>query len=197
MEQVQLGHPSFQLGEATATNAAANPDVKFTIVDFGFDPDIPNVRELVYQTDEAAFAAGYLATADDAEDVVQEVFARVLAADTVPEDFRAWVYRLTRNRCLNWRRDAGRRKDAAPMATGFDAALAASGPLTRLVKDERRERLVEELARLPAELREVLMLRYVDGLGRGEIAAVLDVPVSTVKSRLFQGVQRLRDGWEP
>jgi putative multiple sugar transport system substrate-binding protein len=51
----------FQLGEATATNAAANPDVKFTIVDFGFDPDIPNVRELVYQTDEAAFAAGYLA----------------------------------------------------------------------------------------------------------------------------------------
>jgi putative multiple sugar transport system substrate-binding protein len=51
----------FELGEATATNAAANPDVKFTIVDFGYDPDIPNVRELVYQTDEAAFAAGYLA----------------------------------------------------------------------------------------------------------------------------------------
>jgi putative multiple sugar transport system substrate-binding protein len=51
----------FELGEATATNAAANPDVKFTIVDFGYDPDIPNVRELVYQTDEAAFASGYLA----------------------------------------------------------------------------------------------------------------------------------------
>jgi basic membrane protein A len=51
----------FQLGTATETNAEANPDVKFTIVDFGYDPDIPNVRELVYQTDEAAFAAGYLA----------------------------------------------------------------------------------------------------------------------------------------
>jgi len=51
----------FQLGEATSSNAEANPDVKFTIVDFSFDPDIPNVRELVYQTDEAAFAAGYLA----------------------------------------------------------------------------------------------------------------------------------------
>ncbi len=51
----------FQLGDATATNAAANPDVKFTIVDFSYDPDIANVRELVYQTDEAAFAAGYLA----------------------------------------------------------------------------------------------------------------------------------------
>lgn len=51
----------FELGDATATNAAANPDVNFTIVDFGYDPDIENVRELVYQTDEAAFAAGYLA----------------------------------------------------------------------------------------------------------------------------------------
>jgi len=51
----------FQLGDATATNAEANPDINWTIVDFSYDPDIPNVRELVYQTDEAAFAAGYLA----------------------------------------------------------------------------------------------------------------------------------------
>lgn len=51
----------FELGDATATNAAANPDVNFTIVDFAYDPEIPNVRGLVYQTDEAAFAAGYLA----------------------------------------------------------------------------------------------------------------------------------------
>lgn len=51
----------FQLGDATATNAEANPDTNFTIVDFGYDPDISNVRELLYQTDEAAFGAGYLA----------------------------------------------------------------------------------------------------------------------------------------
>ncbi len=51
----------FQLGDATAANAEANPDVNFTIVDYSYDPDIANVRELVFQTDEAAFAAGYLA----------------------------------------------------------------------------------------------------------------------------------------
>jgi basic membrane protein A len=51
----------FELGDATATYAAANPDVTFTIVDFAYDPEIPNVRGLIYQTDEAAFAAGYLA----------------------------------------------------------------------------------------------------------------------------------------
>jgi basic membrane protein A and related proteins len=51
----------FELGDATATNAAANPDINWTIVDFAYDPEIPNVRGLIYQTDEAAFAAGYLA----------------------------------------------------------------------------------------------------------------------------------------
>jgi basic membrane protein A len=51
----------FELGEATATNAAANPDITWTIVDYGYEEVIPNVRGLVYQTDEAAFAAGYLA----------------------------------------------------------------------------------------------------------------------------------------
>jgi basic membrane protein A len=57
----------FALGEVTAINAAANPDVIWTMVDNvltdeSFAPlALPNVRELVYQTDEAAFAAGYLA----------------------------------------------------------------------------------------------------------------------------------------
>jgi basic membrane protein A len=51
----------FELGDATASNAEANPEVLWTIVDFAYDPEIANVRGLVYQTDEAAFGAGYLA----------------------------------------------------------------------------------------------------------------------------------------
>jgi basic membrane protein A len=49
----------FELADATTSNAEANPDITWTIVDFPID--LPNVRGLVYQTDEAAFAAGYLA----------------------------------------------------------------------------------------------------------------------------------------
>lgn len=51
----------FELAEATFTNAMENPDVKWTIIDQNPEELIPNVRGLVYQTDEAAFAAGYLA----------------------------------------------------------------------------------------------------------------------------------------
>lgn len=51
----------FQLGDATASNAPETPDITWTIVDFAYDPPIDNVRGLIFQTDEAAFAAGYLA----------------------------------------------------------------------------------------------------------------------------------------
>jgi basic membrane protein A and related proteins len=51
----------FLLGDATKAAAEANPDTKFSIVDFAYDPTIPNVLGQVYATDEAAFLAGYLA----------------------------------------------------------------------------------------------------------------------------------------
>jgi basic membrane protein A len=51
----------FLVGDATKKAAEANPDIKFSIVDFAYDPVIPNVLSQVYATDEAAFLAGYLA----------------------------------------------------------------------------------------------------------------------------------------
>ncbi len=51
----------FLLGDATKAAAEANPDIKFSIVDFSYDPPIPNVVGQVFATDEAAFLAGYLA----------------------------------------------------------------------------------------------------------------------------------------
>ncbi len=51
----------FLLGDATQDAAEANPDQKFSIVDFAYDPTIPNVLGQVYATDQAAFLAGYLA----------------------------------------------------------------------------------------------------------------------------------------
>lgn len=53
----------FLLGDATATASAANPDVNFAIIDFAYDEPIDNVKPLLFDTDEAAFLAGYAAAA--------------------------------------------------------------------------------------------------------------------------------------
>ena len=51
----------FLIGDATKATAEANPDIKFSIVDYAYDPAVPNIVGQVFNTDEAAFLAGYLA----------------------------------------------------------------------------------------------------------------------------------------
>ena len=67
------------------------------------------------------------------------------------------------------------------------------GQLTRLVRAEQRDELIAAFEQLTPEHREVLKLRYGDELGREEIAVVLGLSVSVVKSRLFEGMKKLRE----
>lgn len=60
----------FLLGDATSAAAAANPDVNFAIVDFGYEEPIENVKPLFFETDEAAFLAGYAAAAATQTDTI-------------------------------------------------------------------------------------------------------------------------------
>ncbi|MGH7151667.1 MAG: sigma-70 family RNA polymerase sigma factor [Planctomycetota bacterium] len=75
---------------------------------------------------------------------------------------------------------------------GGRALEIQSRPFMHLVREEQREAFGEALASFLEAQREALLLRYGDGLSRGEIAEVLDVPESVMKSRLFEGMRRLR-----
>ena len=138
------------------------------------------------------FAMRYLGNEHDAEDAVQEVQVRILEAKTKPDDLRVWSYRVARNVCLNRLRSSGRRKDVERLMTGVNVPVDQVGELTRLVRAEDGVALGEALAQLSDAQREVLVLRYLEGLGRDEIARVLELPVSVVKSRLYEGVTKLR-----
>ncbi len=138
------------------------------------------------------FCFRYLESKDEAEDVVQEVFLRVLKNNALPGNFRAWIYKITRNRCLDVIRARGRRRDdlALPTASRIDAHL--TGCLTKMVRREQHAHLRRVLAELPEDQREVLHLRYAEDLSRAEIALVLDLPEPIIKSRLYEGMVKLR-----
>lgn len=147
----------------------------------------------LYRERLTGFCLGYLGNRDQAEDVVQDVFFRVLKSDTVPDNFRAWIYKICRNRSLDVQRAAARRRDdqSLPAASYVDAGL--TGALTNLVQQEQKDHLKVLIAGLPETQREALILRYGEGLSRGEIAEVLEIPVEKVKSQLFHGLEKLRD----
>lgn len=139
------------------------------------------------------FCWGYLERMEEAEDAVQETFLRVIQATDVPEGFRPWIYKIARNQCLNILRDRGRRRAAGASIGASQLEAALTGQLTGMVRDETRRRIQEWMAQLSEAQREALRLRYVENLSRAEIAEVLETTESVVKSRLFEGLQRLRN----
>lgn len=157
------------------------------------DPEAGALLNDIYREALVRFCWGYLGRMEEAEDAVQDVCYKVLANKSVPDYFRPWLYKLARNHCLNMLRGRGRRKDAGELPAASQIQEFATGQLTRLVRTEQASQLSDMVRRLPDAQREVLRLRYVEGLSRGEISMVLDTPESIIKSRLFEGLKSLRD----
>ena len=159
----------------------------------GGDAQAGGLLDETYRQAMIRFCWAYLGNLEEAEDAVQDIFCKVLKADDVPDNFRAWLYRIGRNHCLNLLRARARREArwALPPDSALDAQL--TGNLSRLAKQELRSRIMHLLGALPSAQREVLCLRYAEGLSRSEIAYVLDLPESIIKSRLFEGLKKMRE----
>jgi RNA polymerase sigma-70 factor (ECF subfamily) len=131
----------------------------------------------------------------DAEDVVQEAYLRAFQffAGFHGGDARPWLLAIVRNTCYTWLE----RNRAHQPVVSFDEekhsdADAASGPEALVLKGEDVQLLREALDELPAEFREVIVLRELEGLSYKEIAQVIAVPLGTVMSRLARGRERLQ-----
>ena len=154
--------------------------------------DAGQMLDQLYRERLTRFCAGYMGNRDEAEDVVQDAFYRVLCSSAVPDNFRAWIYEICRNRCIDRLRAKNRRLEDQPLATYSHLAAHMTGNLTRLLKGEQKDHLWKRLAALPADQREVLLLRYTEGLSREEVSTVLGIPEKLVKSRIFNGLDKLR-----
>jgi len=159
-----------QLGEAAGFDA---------LIERWHQPVWQYVRRLV-EDDEAA--------ADTSQDVWLRV-VRALPGLRDPSRLRAWLFGIARRAVM----DRLRRRYAEPELTSLDAVdgTETDDDLPE-VTDEDLGRMHDALARLPLTERDVLVLFYLQELTVSQLADVLDVPVGTVKSRLFRARQLLR-----
>jgi RNA polymerase sigma-70 factor (ECF subfamily) len=140
----------------------------------------------------------FLGSEEEARDVAQEAFLKAyqaLSGFKREARFSSWLYQIATNLC----RDRLRRRKTR--ATVSLEALEGTGPVMVETRPGAHERLLEhDLARavrralhtLPEEQREVVILKEYQELTFLEIAQALDVPVSTVKTRLYRGLDQLR-----
>jgi RNA polymerase sigma-70 factor (ECF subfamily) len=130
----------------------------------------------------------------DAEDAVQESYLRALKffAGFRGGNSRPWLLAIVRNTCYTWLR----RNRMDEMTTELDEEMqidsGGSNPETLLLAAARSELVRRALEELPAEFREVVILREMEGLSYKEIAEVAAVPVGTVMSRLARARTRLQ-----
>src|SRR5271168_5640647 len=135
-----------------------------------------------------------------AEDFFQETWIRVLERGHQYDGknkFEAWLFTIARNLVIDWQRQRKVQSldaltDPEQGAPKEFPALNEPSPLHLVLTQEEKTGVHASLERIPAVYREVLVLRFHEELGLEEIAGVLSAPLSTVKSRLYRGLEALR-----
>lgn len=145
---------------------------------------------------DAAYNLARWLTRDDrdAEDVVQEAYLRAFKhfAAFKGGDARPWLLAIVRNTYYTWIQRNRLPETATPFDEEKDVHISdVPDPEALLLKEIDRQILRRALRKLPAEFREVIVLREFEELSYKEIAEVVQVPVGTVMSRLARARKRL------
>jgi RNA polymerase sigma-70 factor (ECF subfamily) len=157
------------------------------------DPDLLNRLVERYQYRLFRYLVYLTTNRETAEDLFQETWIRVLDRGHQYDGqsrFETWLFAIARHLVL----DLHRRKTPHSLdaLTEVEFATPDPSPADLLSERETRSALQGSLDELPALYREVLLLRFQEELGLEEIAAVLGAPLTTVKSRLYRGLEALR-----
>ncbi len=141
-----------------------------------------------------------LGCAHEVEEVMQEVAiaAATQSAKQQPvERVAPWLYRVALRQMMLFRRKAGRRKrlieNAARLSPETDSHSRTREPLEWLISLERQKEVQSAMSQMSERDRQLLMLKYVDGLSYGEIAQRIGVTASSVQSRLHRARALLRE----
>jgi RNA polymerase sigma-70 factor, ECF subfamily len=131
----------------------------------------------------------------DAQDVVQEAVLRAYRFfDGLRGEAKPWLLAIVRNSCFTWLK-ANRPADTVSFNEGIAELLPAEddGPEAQAARNCDRRTLNAAIATLPAQFREVLILRELEDLSYKDIARIADVPIGTVMSRLARARRLLAE----
>jgi len=176
------------------------------------DAAIDDTQEITFETEalsymDQLYAAALRMTRNgaDAEDLVQETFAKAFAAQdkfTPGTNLKAWLYRIQTNAFINTYRKKQRQPKRSDADTIEDWQLSAAAEHTSKGLTSAEDAALDQmgdgdikqaLANLPDDFRMAVYLSDVEGFAYKEIAEIMDTPVGTVMSRLHRGRKLLRE----
>jgi RNA polymerase sigma-70 factor (ECF subfamily) len=160
------------------------------------DGDPNALSELLETFRDSFFRLAYHVTGhmEDAEDLAQDAILRIV--DRLPSyrgdsAFKTWAYRVALNVCLSSSRS---RKPHRSADLYYDLLPDPDfGPERKAIQEELSQRIHREIGLLPPRYREAVLLRLTQDLTYLEVAEVLGISFSAAKTRIFRGLERLRE----
>lgn len=161
-----------------------------------------------YQRKLSRLLSRFVKDQAEVEDVAQEAFVkayRALPSFRGDSAFYTWLYRIGINTAKNYLVAMGRR---APTVTGYDSEEAEefdggdqlrdiNTPESLLMSKQIANTVNEAMRQLPEELRAAIQLREIEGMSYEEIAAAMDCPIGTVRSRIFRARDAIAERLRP
>jgi RNA polymerase sigma-70 factor, ECF subfamily len=184
-----------QFGNNGHHRMVVQDDVLFREFQRGSDLAFVNLYNR-YKHSAYVYCLKILGDADAAKDIVQGVFLKVYERRSQllhPERFKSWLLMIARNDCLTTMRKASWTAELPEESEDTVTSL----PSSAVEKDEEIALVARAIARLKPDMKEVVILREYENLSYKEIADVLGVAESTVKSRLFSARQQLYEKLKP
>lgn len=150
------------------------------------------IRHNIRRVYRAAYAL--MKNRDDAEDIAQETFMRAYQNmnrfdEAMP--LFPWLYRIARNLCLNRIQRVTKRETELPEIDYIP--YVSAGPEDSAIEAEERQRIRDAVARLPDQQRKIIQLSHFQECSYREIADILNIPIGTVMSRLYNARCKLRE----
>ena len=170
------------------------PSVRATPAPLSFEAEALSHADALYRT-----ARRVTRNAADADDLVQDTYLKAFRAAGRFEqgsNLRAWLFTILMNTWRNRQRDAGRDPVAvaSDIVEQIEAPPAAAGsPEAALLEAALAPELRAALDALPEAFREAVWLRDVEEFSYAEIAAMLEIPIGTVMSRISRGRRQLHE----
>jgi RNA polymerase sigma-70 factor (ECF subfamily) len=155
----------------------------------------------MYQSRIFSFARAYCSDRTEASDLMQEALIKVyrsIGGFRFQSSLLTWMFRIVKNVAIDHHKSRRQkeRKLEQPLSLTSEREIGVTadpGPETRLLRSEAQRELWSALERVPEAYRTVLVLADMQGQSYEEIAAIVETPVGTVKSRLFRGRDALRE----
>lgn len=191
------------------TEDAHDPQEDSVLVEAILGGDRERFGDLVgrYQSRLIRFLARLLGDDDEAQDVAQEVFIKVYQAlDRYDSRYRfsTWLFRVAQNAAIDRLRRRRVRGVSLRIADGggdeertWELPADGPDPYSQVRSDERGRAVRVAVAALPWEYRELILLRHYAELAYAEIAALKELPLGTVKNKLFRARRMLEEKLGP